>query len=157
MANNPGANSAPDQANPNIIPDPSKIEQKLTNRYVVTFPDNFSLPSYVVNQITIPSLYVSGSTVSYGNLHIRLSDLATTPSTAYTVMTNLLALLPGKGSKEIDIAISILNANGEIIEAWVIAGTIIEIDFDVLDYFTVAPAYIHMTLSVRAAVLTLPE
>ena len=149
-------NTLTDQKVSGVI-DPTVVDPKLSNRFIVTFPDYFNIPEYVVNQVTRPSMIVSIEPKDETNFHFnpmyfRLLD-PVKPSTSHSLM-NALNILNQKDDKSVAVTLKSLSPIGEVIETWQISGKISNVDFGLLFYESpITPCYINLTMLVDTATL----
>jgi hypothetical protein len=133
----------------------SFLESKKENNFLVRFEDIFDINPNAVFRTTRPSL------VSNGDKELKWSDMVfymydpISPSTTQAVMDglDLLKKLDPTLQRSIRVYIQLLGPVGDIVEEWVVKGTIEKIDFGGLDRRSGDDLFVELHLKVKHVAL----
>ena len=142
--------SHPDFKSPhNNIPIPFNVlEPKITNRYIIRFPDNFDINIYMCKSISRPSFHINQGSILYNDIVLNLYD-PINPSTSQKIFS----IVNDNTITNFDFIIEILDPVGVTIEKWTINGFIRSVDFGKLDYSLKDLLNITMTIGVNTVTL----
>lgn len=112
----------------------TQFEPKMQNRFIVQFPEEFGIPSYIVSSVNKPK-FANGK---WENIKIEFIDVinSITSRGLYKIVNRVTFRPPDSQIKELfTIKISTLDAIGTSIEDWEVSiGKILKIDFGELNY-----------------------
>ena len=121
---------------------PLECEPKRTNRWFVTFPEVFEIPSWVVSKTERPSIKINGNLNEINPITFIFID-PIGPSTTPKIMRIIRAMLNNEGETNLidtlkngfEYNLELLDPIGVTIEKWIISGCdIISVDFGDLSY-----------------------
>lgn len=117
---------------PFIIPLLEQFEPKRNNRWIVTLPDQWEIPSYLVNRITKPKAYCNVETenLDWDIMKITILD-PINPSTTQKINRIFYEY---QFNTDWVLVLEHLDPTGISVEKWSIAAKIIGCDFGDLDY-----------------------
>ena len=95
----------------------AQLEPKLNHRYSVEFPEDFKIPPYVINSVTLPKLK---NPTEWDVLTFTLYDFIS-PSTSQSVMDIVRKMNADFDKGKIyELSINSLDPVGHVIEKWTI-------------------------------------
>jgi hypothetical protein len=131
-----------------------EYEPKRKSRFVVEFPDDFELPSYLVSYVTKPKLNIH---YEWCDMEIRFIDIIG-PSTSHKLYELAKICLDKKklhneDSELFNFSIFQLDPTGIRVEQWIIEVKDIEINFGNLDYSSDELSEVKMKIIPRDCIL----
>lgn len=122
------------------------FEPKVSNRYIVKFPERFNIPDYLVSDFQRPSItYVNGYK-HLTNFEIKFYDV---------VFISVLKTLTDKFGEVFDINLIMLDPIGEVIETITYKDcAIISIDPSLLSYQNDSKSSISVTINSKNMFVT---
>jgi len=127
---------------------PEPYEPKHTNRFVVTFPQEFEISPYVIFKVS--PIVMIGTTMKSEPIVFYMYDVIS-PSTSLARNEGLRNLRT-KDDKNIKITIHSLGPVGDVVEEWVLDGEISWVDFGELDWDTDTNKVISLKFDVHKAI-----
>jgi len=127
---------------------PEPYEPKQTNRFVVTFPQEFEISPYVIFKVS--PIVMIGTTMKSEPIVFYMYDVIS-PSTSLAINEGLRNLRT-KDDKNIKITIHSLGPVGDVVEEWVLDGEISWVDFGELDWDTYTNKVISLKFDVHKAI-----
>ncbi len=111
-----------------------EFEPKRTYSWILDFPKEISIPSYIIESIRFPVFgkdNEQGNGYKWGRMSVTMKQ-ALYPNTAKQVY-KIIKKLQNEQLDTFDTTIRVINPDGDVYERWTITGEIEEIDFDSLD------------------------
>lgn len=127
---------------------PEPYEPKQTNRFVVTFPQEFEISPYVIFKVS--PIVMIGTTMKADPIVFYMYD-AISPSTSLAINEGLRNLRT-KDDKTIKITIHSVGPVGDIVEEWVLNGEILLVDFGDLDWNIETNKVIKLEFDIHTAI-----
>lgn len=138
------------------------VEPKFENRFLISFPEHFNIPQWVVSKASRPRLEIFRRDIfshnndltqqfyEWADLEITLND-PISPSTTQVLMglvsDNII-------HNNIQITIEMLDPTGVVVERWLLSDCFIKtINFGSLSYSSNNLAEITLTVSINQAIL----
>ena len=109
------------------------FEPKRANRFLLTFPEEFQVPQYLVSTTIRPSATFNNGNVEWLDIEIVLRD-PIGPSMTERMHELFLRINSPYTNREFQYKIEMLDPTGVSIEEWTIRGIVTRIDFGQLDY-----------------------
>ena len=132
-------------------------EPKKENNFLVRFEGIFDINPNAVFRTTRPSLVSnSGKELKWSDMVFYMYD-PISPSTTQAIMNGLelLKKLDHTLQRSITVSIQLLGPVGDIVEEWVVKGTIEKIDFGRLDRRNDDDSFVELHLKVKHVALKL--
>lgn len=158
---------APMESNMSI---PLPYEPKRTNRWIVTFPEDFEIPDWTMTKACRPKFLIHNKMVSYGEMTFTFRD-PIGPSMSQAVWDLLLKITTLSKSYDpnsdvettefwkkyrtgFPLKIEMLDPTGHVVESWDLAGCkLLSVDFGELDYSDDSFATLSMKIKPDLATL----
>lgn len=145
---------------------PLPYEPKRQNRWVVTFPSEFGIQSWVATSTQRPNITITDGQLSFDNISIVLRDPIgpSTTQALWNLIVGVTDITPDAGTnregieksiknslskfkKGFEYMLELLDPTGVTVEKWLIEGKILRMDFGPLNYET--DAMVQCTVSVK--------
>lgn len=126
-----------------------RYEPMRQNRFLIIFPENTGIPSYLVKSSCRPSCRITNSQVIWNDMEITFHD-PIDPSTQrifVDMITNRTI------TNIMDIKLHMLDPIGNVVSEWIIYGHISEVNFGEVDYSSHNSMEVSINLVVRNAIL----
>lgn len=130
-------------------------ESKKENNFLVRFEGIFDINPNAVFRTTRPSVVSNGEELKWSDMVFYMYD-PISPSTTQAVMNGLELLKKLDHTlkqRSITVSIQLLGPVGDIVEEWVVKGTIEKIDFGRLDRRNDDDSFVELHLKVKHAAL----
>jgi len=127
---------------------PNSFEPLRQNRFLITFPPELNIPSYLVKDVTTPSIKVSNS------VHSCCEDIIVTfyDSVDYLTQKRLYDIITNpksNNSHNNKFTIEMIDSIGDVVYKWNVYGFISGVENTLLDYHIESSIVLKLTIVVN--------